>query len=155
MKTRTRYENRIHAHLADLNLASPKTDLFGKQGRLWLATIELPEKTRFQVDLLLEMLDELELRIRRVGKRIEQTVAMTPEARLLKSVPGIGDRPDSSSGPRSAPSSASPRATSSAAAIAAARKLCCYLYWMLRDELTYPEWVRNRQQHHSLEVRPS
>jgi hypothetical protein len=56
VKTRTRYKNRIHAHLANLNLVSPRTDLFGKQGRLWLSTLELPEETRFQVDLLLEML---------------------------------------------------------------------------------------------------
>ena len=43
----------------------------------------------------------------------------------------------------------------SKATIAAARKLCCYLYWILRDELTYPEWLRKRQQHPSVEVRPS
>jgi hypothetical protein len=42
----------------------------------------------------------------------------------------------------------------SKATIAAARKLCCYLYWMLRDELTYPEWLQARQQGHILEVRP-
>jgi transposase len=92
VKTRTRYKNRIHAHLADLNLVSPKTDLFGKQGRLWLSTLELPEETRFQVDLLLEMLDELNRRIRRLSRRIELRVEVTPEVRLLKTVPGIGDK---------------------------------------------------------------
>lgn len=50
------------------------------------------EETRFQVDLLLEMLDQLELRIRRISKRIEQRVEVTREARLLKTVPGIGDK---------------------------------------------------------------
>jgi transposase len=217
VKTRTRYKNRIHAHLADLNLVSPKTDLFGKQGRLWLSTLQLPEETRFQVDLLLEMLDELELRIRRLGRRIERKVEVTPEARLLKTVPGIGDKtglliwaeigtldrfPTShrlcsyaglvpttrSSGGKtthgSIPHTGNPwlrwalvEATHelkqhpgpvrtqftklqrskgrSKATIAAARKLCCYLYWMLRDELTYPEWLRKRQKAHIVEVRPS
>lgn len=217
VKTRTRYKNRIHAHLADLNLVSPKTDLFGKQGRLWLSTLKLPEETRFQVDLLLEMLDELNLRIRRLSKRIEQKVELTPEARLLKTIPGIGDKtalliwseigtlerfPTShrlcsyaglvpttrSSGGKtthgSIPHTGSPwlrwalvEATHqlkqhpgpvraqftklmrpkgrSKATIAAARKLCGYIYWMLRDELTYPEWLQRRQQSHSLEVRPS
>lgn len=216
VKTRTRYKNRIHAHLADLNLVSPKTDLFGKQGRLWLSTLELPDETRFQVDLLLEMLDELELRIRRLSKRIEQKVEMTPEARLLKSVPGIGDKtglliwseigtlerfPTShrlcsyaglvpttrSSGGKtthgSIPHTGSPwlrwalvEATHelkqhpgpvraqymklqrskgrSKATIAAARKLCGYLYWMLREELSYPEWLQKRQKAHIVEVRP-
>jgi hypothetical protein len=46
---------------------SPKTDLFGRQGRLWLSTLALPEDNRFQVELFLEMLDELDLRIRRVS----------------------------------------------------------------------------------------
>jgi transposase len=46
-----------------------------------------------------------------------------------------------------------PKATS-----AAARKLCCYLYWMLKEEWTYAEWL---QQHHGSqasrrpEVRPT
>jgi transposase len=43
----------------------------------------------------------------------------------------------------------------SKATIAAARKLCCYLYWMLRDERSYSEWLHRRQQSYSLEVRPS
>jgi hypothetical protein len=60
-------KNPIHAHLVDLNLVSPKTDLFGRQGRLWLSTLALPEDSRFQVELFLEMLDELDLRIRRVS----------------------------------------------------------------------------------------
>lgn len=215
VKTRTRYKNRVHAHLADLNLVSPKTDLFGKSGRIWLATLDLPDETRFQVDLLLEMIDELELRIRRLAKRIEQKVTVSSEARLLTSVPGIGHKTGlliwseigtlerfttshelcsyaglvpttHSSGGRtthgSLPHSGNPwlrwalveathelkqhpgpvrdqftkllRAKGrSKATIAAARKLCCYIYWMLRDDLSYPEWLQARQQP-SLEVRP-
>lgn len=42
----------------------------------------------------------------------------------------------------------------SKATIAAARKLCCYVYWMLRDQRSYPEWLQARQ-HPALEVRPS
>ena len=37
------------------------------------------------------------------------------------------------------------------ATVAAARKLCTYVYWMCRQELTYPEWLR---QHDHVEVRP-
>ena len=38
------------------------------------------------------------------------------------------------------------------AAVAAARKFCTYLYWMLKEESTYTEWLR---QHDRSEVRPT
>ena len=90
VRTRTRLKNRVHAYLAEINLASPASDLFGKQGRIWMDSLTLPEEVRFQVDELLEILDFLEARIRKVAKRIEQRVDMTPEAQLLLTVPGIG-----------------------------------------------------------------
>jgi hypothetical protein len=34
--------------------------------------------------------------------------------------------------------------------VAAARKLCCYLYWMLKESWSYDEWLRQ----HELGVRP-
>jgi hypothetical protein len=37
------------------------------------------------------------------------------------------------------------------ATVAAARKFCTYLYWMLKEELTYTEWLR---QHDRPGVRP-
>jgi len=43
-----------------------------------------------------------------------------------------------------------PKATS-----AAARKLCCYIYWMLKEEWTYAEWLQHHQQSRRPEVRPS
>ena len=40
------------------------------------------------------------------------------------------------------------------ATTAAARKLCCYIYWMWRDGLSYEEWLEGRHASRS-EVRPS
>ena len=37
------------------------------------------------------------------------------------------------------------------ATVAAARKFCTYLYWMLKEEWSYTEWLR---QHDRSEVRP-
>ncbi len=37
------------------------------------------------------------------------------------------------------------------ATVAAARKLCCCFYWMLREGWSYEEWL---EQHERLEVRP-
>jgi len=42
-----------------------------------------------------------------------------------------------------------PKATS-----AAARKLCCYVYWMLKEEWTYMEWLQQRLQQHQQVRRP-
>ncbi len=214
VRSRTRIKT---AYLAEINLASPATDLFGKQGRIWIDSLTLPDEVRFQVDGLLELLDFLEIRIRKVAKRIEQRVDITPEAQLLLTVPGIGAKtamlimaeigdisrfPSShdltsfaglvpttrSSGGKtthgSLPRAGSPwlrwalvettqtlkmkpgpvrahftRLTrakgNSKATVAAARKLCCYLFWMLKEKRTYPEWLQNRHSHHLLEVRPT
>lgn len=38
------------------------------------------------------------------------------------------------------------------ASVAAARKLCCYVYWMMKEGRSYEEWLRQRQQR---EVRPT
>jgi transposase len=43
----------------------------------------------------------------------------------------------------------------SKATVAAARKLCCYLFWMLKEGKTYPEWLQERQHNQLLEVRPT
>jgi hypothetical protein len=32
------------------------------------------------------------------------------------------------------------------ATVAAARKLCPYIYWMLREQRTYPEWLEQETQ---------
>lgn len=216
VRTRTRFKNRIHAYLAELNLTSPKTDLFGKAGRQWLESLELPTEVGYQVEVLIELLDALEVRIRRTSKRITERVELTPEAQLLKTVPGIGDKTamlmwaeigdierfatahqltsfaglvptTRSSGGRtthgSLPRTGSPwlrwalvettqtlkmkpgpvraqftrlaRAKgNSKATVAAARKLCNYLYWMLKDNVTYDEWLRRRSHAEVLEVRP-
>src|SRR5438094_749885 len=37
------------------------------------------------------------------------------------------------------------------ATVAAARKLCCYVYWMMKERRSYDDWLRQRQQR---EVRP-
>ena len=37
---------------------------------------------------------------------------------------------------------------------AAARKLCCYLFWMLKNEWTYEEWLQQHIASERSEVRP-
>lgn len=213
VRTRTRLKNRIHAYLAEQNLRVGASDLYGKAGRQWLRAVELPEGTRLQIDLLLELVGELDERVKRLDARIRKQVGLTPEAQLLMTVPGIGpftalliaaeigaiERFSSShalasyaglvpstrsSGGKTSHGSVGPAGSSwlkwalvevtqtlkrspgpvgfhyqrllrskgkQKATVAAARKLCCYLYWMLKEGWSYEEWL---QQHERREVRP-
>jgi transposase len=40
------------------------------------------------------------------------------------------------------------------ATTAAARKLCCYIYWMLKEGWSYEEWLRQHEKSRRSEVRP-
>lgn len=40
------------------------------------------------------------------------------------------------------------------ATTAAARKLCCYIYWMWKDGLSYDDWLARREKEVWSEVRP-
>jgi hypothetical protein len=63
------------------------------------------------------------------------------------------DRADAQTGARSdrqARSEAAALEGKAKATVAAARKLYCYLYWMLKEGWSYDEWLRQ----HELGVRP-
>jgi transposase len=213
VRSRTRLKNRIQAYLAEQNLRIPTADLFGKAGRQWLGVVELPEAVRLQVELLLDVVDVLDERVKRLDGTIRERVAMSPEAERLCTVPGIGPYlallisseigtierfPTShrlasyaglvsstrSSGGKTSHGGVGPAGSSwlkwalaeatqvlkrapgpvrahyerhvrtkgkQKATVAAARKLCCYLYWMMREEWSYEEWL---EQHERREVRP-
>ncbi|NIM49665.1 MAG: IS110 family transposase [Gemmatimonadales bacterium] len=213
VRARTRVKNRIQAYLAEQNLRVPVTDLFGKAGRQWLGVVALPEAVRLQVELLVELVEVLDERVKRLDREIRERVAVSPEAQRLMTVPGIGPYlallieaeigtierfrtshelasyaglvPSTrSSGGKTAHGGVGPAGSSwlkwalveatqvlkrspgpvrfhyerlvrakgkQKATVAAARKLCCYLYWMLREGWSYEEWLERRER---LEVRP-
>ena len=213
VRFRTSLKNRIHGHLTGENCRTAVTDLYGRAGRAWLATIALSPMGRLQVDLLLELVDGLDDRIRRLDDRVKRLVHADPVAQRLQTWPGIGPfgaalllaeigtihrfhsshelaayaglTPSTQSsgaqtrhgpvgragspwlkwilieivqslklapGPVGQPypkllrSKGKPKAT-----VAAARKLCCYWYWCLKEEWSYDEWLRQPAR---LEVRP-
>jgi transposase len=213
VRVRTQLQNRIHGHLTAEHCRSTVTDLYGRAGRAWLAAVALSPAARLQVDLLLELVDALDVRIHSLDDRVKRLVQGDPVAQRLQTWPGIGTfgaalllaeigtihrfrsahelaayaglTPSTqSSGDKTrhggvgragspwlkwllieivqslklAPgpvgqqyqkllrSKGKPKAT-----VAAARKLCCYLYWCLQEEWSYGEWLH---QHEKLEVRP-
>jgi transposase len=213
VRVRTQLKNRIHGHLTAENLRTTVTDLYGRAGRAWLSSVALSPAGRVQVDLLLELVDALDARIRSLDDRVKRLVQGDPVAQRLQTWPGIGTfgaalllaeigtivrfrsahelaayaglTPSTqSSGDKTrhggvgragspwlkwllieivqslklAPgpvgqhyqkllrAKGKPKAT-----VAAARKLCCYLYWCLTEGWSYEEWLR---QHERSEVRP-
>jgi transposase len=215
VRLRTSVKNRIHGHLTAENLRTGITDLYGRAGRSWLATVSLSPMGRLQVDLLLELVDALGERIGRLDDRVKRLAQRDQHARLLQTWPGIGlfgaalvvaeigtiarfrsshqlaayaglTPSTQSSGDRTRHGAVG-RAGSpwlkwilieivqslklvpgpvgahyqnqkllrskgkAKATVAAARKLCCYLYWCLKEGWSYDEWLR---QYERLEVRP-
>ena len=214
VRLRTRLKNRIHGHLTAENCRATVTDLYGRAGRAWLASVTLSPAARLQVDLLLEVLDALDVRIHGLDDRVKRLAQGDPVAQRLQTWPGIGTfgaamllaeigtiarfrsahtlvayaglaPSTASSGDKTRHGSVGPAGNpwlkwllieivqslklapgpvgqqyqkllrskgKAKATVAAARKLCCYLYWCLKEEWSYEEWLR---QHEQLEVRPT
>lgn len=87
-----RLKNRIHAVLDKYAVRIDWSDAFGVAG---LAAIEaaletMPAETQFAASLLLEEVRSVKARIEMLTKRIDGVLAPTAEAKLLKTIPGIG-----------------------------------------------------------------
>jgi len=87
---RTRLRNRISAVLTRNLVVCPWSDTFGRGGRAWLTTVELPTDEREVVDLTLRLLDGLAAEIEVAEAGIARTVVDDARIRRLLSIPGIG-----------------------------------------------------------------
>ena len=92
VEQRTKLKNRLHATLAKYGLSVEVSDLFGKKGRelLGQALQELPLETQFASQRILETLDALAEQIGALENRMKAVFEETDEARLLKTLPGVG-----------------------------------------------------------------
>jgi transposase len=216
VRLRTQVKNRIHGRLTAENLLFRRSDLYGRAGRAWLASVELSPGLRSQVDQLLRMHDALTAEITAMDDEIKRLRRDHPMIERLHTIPGVGlfgalllvaeigaierfasahqlaayaglvPSTRSSGGKTShggvghasnrwlkwvlveivqtlklAPgpvgdqyrkllrAKGKPKATT-----AAARKLCCYIYWMWKRGLGYEEWLLQRDDGRRSEVRP-
>ena len=92
VRERTRHKNRIHRVLSIYNLHSPCSDLFGKQGRIFLQDSQerLSDTHQTLITDYLLMIDTLGERIKQIDKRLREWSKTEPRAALLMSMPGIG-----------------------------------------------------------------
>ena len=219
VRQRTQVKNRIHGRLTAENLLFPRSDLYGRAGRAWLATALLSAGLRAQADRLLRVHDALTAEITQFDAEVKDLRRDHPMIERLHTIPGVGvfgalflvaeigaiERFQTShqlaayaglvpttrsSGGKTAHggtghasnrwlkwilveivqtlkrapgpvgdhyrrllrAKGKPKATT-----AAARKLCCYIYWMWRDGLSYEAWLAQHHGGHTerrSEVRP-
>ena len=206
VRQRTQIKNRLHGCLTAENLLFPRSDLYGRAGRAWLASVELSPMLRSQVERLLRLHDVLTKEIHEMDGQVKRLRRDHPMIERLHAIPGVGlfgalllvaeigtierfrsahqlaayaglvPSTRSSGGKtthggvghasnrwlkwvlveivqtlKQAPgpvgdqyrrllrAKGKPTATT-----AAARKLCCYIYWMWKQGLSYEEWLEQR-----------
>lgn len=93
VRVRTMLKNRIHWTLAKYAIRVDEvSDLFGLKGRELLKgrSGALPSETQRSMEEHLELLDQVVEQIERAEKRIKELVQVTPEMKLLMTLPGVG-----------------------------------------------------------------
>ena len=89
-RERTRWKNQVHAVLHQQGRRPPVSDLFGKQGRQWLAEVDLPPMARHAVDTYLSLIDLLQETIQLEEKNLRARVRTGHRRRWLVTIPGLG-----------------------------------------------------------------
>lgn len=89
-KQKTMVKNRIHSILhRNLISYSQFSDLFGKKGREFLATLLLPVEEKIQLDLELGLLDYFEGLLARNKERLSRKAMKDEDTLRLMTIPGI------------------------------------------------------------------
>ena len=88
----TRCKNAIRA-LLEANGIRPPKRLWSKQGRRWLADVELAHELYAERrDLLLEALEQAMARLKRLERSLNKRSGRLPAVALLRTIPGVGVR---------------------------------------------------------------
>jgi transposase len=94
-RQRTKLKNRIHSVIDKYGLQDKFTDIsdmFGKNGCKVLRECFdlLPEQTRYTLEMLLHHLEEVELQIEKIEKRMEEVFQPDEDIKFLMTMPGVG-----------------------------------------------------------------
>jgi len=87
---RTSIKNRVHALLARQGILPEHSDLFGKAGREYLTTLELPDGPRRRLDSLLALIGDFDREITNCTREIDQRAKADERVKLLCQIRGIG-----------------------------------------------------------------
>lgn len=89
LNLRTQVKNKIHSILHKHGLRHPFSNLFGKQGTIWLKGLDLKEPFKGNLTSLLDIVDYLNSQVDLAETKVERLVGDNPEAKLLTTIPGI------------------------------------------------------------------
>lgn len=87
----TMVKNRVHGLLGYAGKPKERGDIFTKKRRGFLDEMELPERVREVLDCDLRILDLQSELMNSLDKSIAEMNRRDPTARLLKTIPGVGD----------------------------------------------------------------
>lgn len=90
VRIRARVKNRIHSILAKQGVVHGYSDLFGKGGRRYLESLDIPSPYKEETQSLLGLIDCLEVEIKKADEAIEKLVKHSPQASRITSIGGIG-----------------------------------------------------------------
>jgi transposase len=91
VRQRTRAKNEVHGTLSRCLLGrSPVSDLFGAEGRAWLAIQELGAEEAETVAGCLRVIDFLDEEIKAIDSKLAEWVSSSAQARRLMTIPGVG-----------------------------------------------------------------
>src|ERR1700676_1647676 len=89
VRSRTRAKNECHAVLArNLKGRPPVSDVFGKKGREWLTTLELPADESETLGCCLREVDFLDSEVGLIERELARQAMSSQEIRRLMTVPG-------------------------------------------------------------------
>jgi transposase len=87
----TRLKNQIQSLLAYAGVPKEGMNIFAKKNRDYLESVEVPELTREVLDANIEAMDLQGELLKRMDSRIAEMNRGDPRARLLKTIPGVGE----------------------------------------------------------------
>src|SRR3954466_1313601 len=90
VRHRTTLKNRIHAGLVAFGHPCPVSDLFGHAGRELLDRLAMPDPWRAHIDVSLQLIDDLDLRIAALTVQLKRQGVDHRYIPLLLTAPGIG-----------------------------------------------------------------
>ena len=90
VRSRTRSKNEVHAVLMRRLVGRcPHSDMFGKAGRNWLRTLELPAEECETVEAAMRHIEFLDAEIAEVERLIARDMLWSSDTRTLMSVPSV------------------------------------------------------------------
>jgi transposase len=86
---RTALKNRIHSTIATFGHPCPVSDLFGQTGRERLASMQIPEPWAGTVRASIDLIDDMDSKVRSCESELRRLGANHPYASLLRTIPGV------------------------------------------------------------------